>query len=455
MRACSTSSNFDQLLGLVKTDKQQRAKSPNRFHPNRENNEEEPVLVVLSNGNVGTAKSVLLKTNNQRYIFNCGEGTYRMLFDLDVYESTKPYDIVILNKSWKAMDGLLSFCNVDSLSTEKAYVHAPFDLWSVVSKTHAMIKLAISPSCFHDYSINKEFANKNLLIKAIEFKVEVEKLEPNEIFPTIRTRKNYAYVCELRKEKIRFALVDCQDPEFIDKLVESEELNACDIQLYVHFSSADVLNNASYQTWMKTHVKNQRHILLDETHSNLHSVRLYQLQCLLNKVDKNIYPLLKFESQSVEDSRDLFKKILTNKSYSNISQGLTNMVYNFNRRSFNTNACFSLDLDKFKKRVDAELPISFWTTVEADSHSSASRIPNENIYPETIFLGTGSTLPTPYRNVTAILVKIDSDTSILLDCGESTLGQFMRHFGADNYVSELKKVKAVFISHLHGNSEFE
>jgi len=44
----------------------------------------------------------------------------------------------------------------------------------------------------------------------------------------------------------------------------------------------------------------------------------------------------------------------------------------------------------------------------------------------------------------------DSD-SMLLDCGENTLGQLYRHFGSENIVSVLQKLRAIFISHLHAD----
>ena len=46
-------------------------------------------------------------------------------------------------------------------------------------------------------------------------------------------------------------------------------------------------------------------------------------------------------------------------------------------------------------------------------------------------LGTGSSVPSKYRNVTGILVETEPDSWILLDCGEGTFGQMVRLFGLD------------------------
>lgn len=45
---------------------------------------------------------------------------------------------------------------------------------------------------------------------------------------------------------------------------------------------------------------------------------------------------------------------------------------------------------------------------------------------EIVFLGTGSSQPSKYRNVSSIFINLFSKGSLLLDCGEGTLGQLKR-----------------------------
>ncbi len=61
-----------------------------------------------------------------------------------------------------------------------------------------------------------------------------------------------------------------------------------------------------------------------------------------------------------------------------------------------------------------------------------------------IFLGTGGSLPSPKRNVTAVAVQVGSEV-VLFDCGEGTQRQFM--FSSASFM----KVSSVYISHLHGD----
>ena len=57
--------------------------------------------------------------------------------------------------------------------------------------------------------------------------------------------------------------------------------------------------------------------------------------------------------------------------------------------------------------------------------ASAEALRDED--PEIVFLGTGSAIPSKYRNVTSILIRLASG-SILLDVGEGTYSQLVRHF---------------------------
>lgn len=61
-----------------------------------------------------------------------------------------------------------------------------------------------------------------------------------------------------------------------------------------------------------------------------------------------------------------------------------------------------------------------------------------------IFLGTGGSLPSPKRNVTAVAVQAGPEI-VLFDCGEGTQRQFMLS------KASFMKVNAVFITHFHGD----
>jgi len=70
---------------------------------------------------------------------------------------------------------------------------------------------------------------------------------------------------------------------------------------------------------------------------------------------------------------------------------------------------------------------------------------------EVITLGTGSALPSKYRNVSATLVKVPGAGSILLDAGENTLGQLRRLYNPTELKAALRGLKGLYISHLHAD----
>jgi predicted metal-dependent RNase len=103
------------------------------------------------------------------------------------------------------------------------------------------------------------------------------------------------------------------------------------------------------------------------------------------------------------------------------------------------------------KLVSDEKTTKKWAQLSEICESTSDEMNSQVVHPEVVFLGTSSTSPTLTRNVSSILVKIAPDSSILMDCGEGSLGQFMRFHGVSNYSNELIKLKAIFISHFHAD----
>lgn len=70
---------------------------------------------------------------------------------------------------------------------------------------------------------------------------------------------------------------------------------------------------------------------------------------------------------------------------------------------------------------------------------------------EIIFLGTGSALPSKYRNVSATLLRVPGSGSYLFDCGENTLGQLSRMYTREQLAEVLRDLKMIWISHMHAD----
>jgi len=69
---------------------------------------------------------------------------------------------------------------------------------------------------------------------------------------------------------------------------------------------------------------------------------------------------------------------------------------------------------------------------------------------EVVFLGTGASIPSKYRNVTGLYLHRFGAGGLLLDCGEGTYGQLVRRYGA-GADGVLAGLRLIWISHIHAD----
>lgn len=102
----------------------------------------------------------------------------------------------------------------------------------------------------------------------------------------------------------------------------------------------------------------------------------------------------------------------------------------------------------FNLALEAQTKVSD-PTFAARVAESEQDIPNRDA--EIVTLGTGSALPSKYRNVSATLIRVPGYGSYLFDCGENTLGQLRRVYGYAETDAILRDLRAIYISHLHAD----
>lgn len=93
-------------------------------------------------------------------------------------------------------------------------------------------------------------------------------------------------------------------------------------------------------------------------------------------------------------------------------------------------------------------------TVEKQEFQLLVQADNKNLpcpNTEVIALGTGSSLPSVYRNVSATLLRVPGAGNYLFDCGEGTLGQLRRHYGIEEADEILRDLRVVWLSHPHAD----
>ncbi|KAF8388935.1 hypothetical protein HHK36_025618 [Tetracentron sinense] len=107
-----------------------------------------------------------------------------------------------------------------------------------------------------------------------------------------------------------------------------------------------------------------------------------------------------------------------------------------------------------KSESREEIPCLKSISIDEVKHEAALPSCLENITREDmeiVLLGTGSSQPSKYRNVSSIYINLFSKGSLLLDCGEGTLGQLKRRFGVEGADVAVRGLRCIWISHIHAD----
>lgn len=107
-------------------------------------------------------------------------------------------------------------------------------------------------------------------------------------------------------------------------------------------------------------------------------------------------------------------------------------------KAFEENEALKLKMSDSLKKIAERKP------TEKDSSGGDKRV-------TVTFLGTGAAVPSRYRNVSSTLLQLSSGDCVLLDCGEGTVQQLFRCFGAEKASGILQRLGCVFVSHIHGD----
>lgn len=196
------------------------------------------------------------------------------------------------------------------------------------------------------------------------------------------------------------------------------------------------------------------HLLIKEDNPSmsLHSAHRFQAQ--LNTIDSILFPKL---SEKVISTN----QVLTNGADNKLVHCQSGMLYLLRPNPTEIEKRFSFEL---VPQIDFTSPSSFFLHKDGSPRENfqssleelklkQKTLPTKQkvSYPEFIFLGTASSISLPIRNVSGILVNLDEQTSILLECGENTYGQLLRFYGPRQIGQVLRRLRAVFISHHHSD----
>lgn len=290
-----------------------------------------------------------------------------------------------------------------------------------------------------------------------------------------------------------FIVVEAPSEAYLDSLLESPAFTRHQAsggsdedlaEVVVHFTPQKVLANPRYQEWMARFSPSTSHIILNEANSCMGSEAVHRIQYKLNLLSDSLFPLLRdtgipikeacseknaegsdngdCRNNQILNSKDTTAETLEKQTDSNQSivgptvQAATLLTYHIRpKKRFNRSSELQLCPDTYiQECYEGE---KFESALHNVKNKLQTLQSNQTVkvgsrdYPSITFLGTGSCIPNKTRNTSSILLELSNDKTLLMDCGEGTYGQLVRLLGARECEVLLRKLVAVYVSHLHAD----
>ncbi|KAF9585055.1 Zinc phosphodiesterase ELAC protein 2 [Lunasporangiospora selenospora] len=276
-----------------------------------------------------------------------------------------------------------------------------------------------------------------------------------------------------------FMVIDCPSVDYISQLVQAKEFEkfqtattdpsskpdqqaAC----IIHFGGHDILSRPEYKAWMKRFGSETQHIVANGDYCSEKLIWQNQAQSSykLSLLDSSIFPIPYYDGQPAhtleKDCSDSLLKIQPAQSMLNFdlepSLGLNVMdvispleIYKDHKHLEENSKEYLREYWKLAKQARDE--------IAKDTTIQTKNIPGKEVVLTT--LGTGSSHPSKYRNVSASLIDVPGKNTFLLDVGEGTYGQMFRQFGgfrrtakqANSVDDKIERLGGIFISHMHAD----
>ena len=293
-----------------------------------------------------------------------------------------------------------------------------------------------------------------------------------------------------------FVVLECPHVGFVESVVTHPLLQASTATsqcpnppvLLVHIAPQEVVRNDRYCQWMKSFGPGTTHLLLHETlcQPEVTFRASVRLQCPLHLLCPDLYhlpfvssvapgashpvqkvfdmlpgsvtvgkPFLKYhflpERKTGMDSTDVLKPM-----QETLEEQLKEIRSNSQLTSMLVGKGKETAVAENKAAGDAVAENKATGDAVAENKATGDGFPMQRpavgVSDVTVtFLGTGSSLPSKYRNVSGILIRSPSNGNIILDPGEGTMSQIYRCFGREGGDEIIKQLKSVFVSHIHGD----
>ncbi|KAK7062530.1 hypothetical protein VNI00_000018 [Paramarasmius palmivorus] len=244
---------------------------------------------------------------------------------------------------------------------------------------------------------------------------------------------------------------------------DEEHLKEYTVRTVYHILGDGVLEDPRYKEFMRGFWDDANHVVSSREHSpdpvTFTSAAYNQLR--LSQLDSEIFRVPYY---NLTPKKDL-------SSVTDLPRNVHLMVANLNTSLRPAGSPIhdpeAASLDRFHPVVASPTGVEYSAETQKafeDAKKRVTQVQNEKGDQNTesganvrvITLGTGSAIPSKYRNVSSTLIMIPGYGNVLLDCGEGTWGQLARHFGTDensetNIWRVLRDLRCIYISHIHAD----
>uniref|UniRef100_A0AAQ4R772 Zinc phosphodiesterase ELAC protein 2 n=1 Tax=Gasterosteus aculeatus aculeatus TaxID=481459 RepID=A0AAQ4R772_GASAC len=447
---------------------------------------------VVGAGSRDNSASLYVFSEFNRYLFNCGEGTQRLMQEHKL-KAARLDNIFLTRLSWENVGGLSGMIlTLKDTGVPECVLSGPPQLKNYLNAIKSFsgpledIKLSVRPYTEEAYSDETMTVHQVPIFGRL--RVDGRKLSP----PSGRSSppspgRDYArgdergdrrrasrdnsllvsFICKLHPKKGNFlvaqarelglpvgtsaigpliaALKSGKSVEYEGKEIRPEQVctptDPGPVFLIVECPSEEFVEAVCTNAQLRRFPPTTQHLILNEQFGAVHNVRSHKIQAQLNMIHGHIFPELK-SYRSKEAAAELL-----------VPGVRAECLLKFQLRpvmEWQRDAVPSCCAGDFVKEA-SEVPDFLEEVEQCRKVCSADAAPPAGAeHPEVVFLGTGSALPMKIRNVSGTLVNISPSRSLLLDCGEGTFGQLCRHYG-DAVDEALSKISSVFISHQHAD----
>ncbi|KXJ28530.1 zinc phosphodiesterase ELAC protein 2 [Exaiptasia diaphana] len=444
-------------------------------------------LQVIGSPSKDTAPSVLLFTDSERYLFNCGENFAKLAKNLDLPSCHNK--IFLTGRQWKHIGGLPQLYFLpQTLSPPGIQIFGPAGISDIMESTDTFTKRPDVPEAlikcteYANHHDRYPYIDNNVKIKPVSYPSHVDETECSICYICEMTDKRGSFMANKAdalsipigswRNNLHcgnvvtlpdgrtiyphqvvtpsipgslFAVIECLSNTTMDALLSCDNFahhfhsnDKKQFEVMVHITSKSIFENKKYQEWMAKFGSQTTHIVLHEnTRACLSPFNIKSiLDARLFGTDPVLFPV----------AWGKWKSPINQELPTNCHEGQIGLKYNFLPHKKKGICYYRVYKPNFKEKTNA------YFTERVRAHLNFFHLTNEqkiDYYNTRVtFLGTCASKRTKRGGTSSILVELSSKCCFMLDCGDGTNYQLQRHYG-DDTDRILSSLSFVFISHSH------